>query len=775
MGRPPEVPGEFREQRRERDLFAWSLLAGVLLLGVLAGPFFAGRIYTRDDLGGYHLPLRAFYAEQLARGEPFDWMPQLCSGLYLTGEGQAGTYHPWHLLLYRWLPLRAALGWEWLAAYPFLLAGTWLFFRRRLGRRDAAMLGSLLFTFGSFNLLHFVHPNAVGVVAHIPWLLWTIDIVLVESSRRKVAAAQAGMALLTGSQLLLGYPQYVWISLLAEAGYAGFLLVNRRRAPRDGCDGRLSCGDCVGCATSAWPRLVIAKGTGLLVGAVQLLPTLDALMHSTRQSADAAALEIGSLHPLNLVQLVAPYFFTDRVLGGNTHELSVYIGAVPLMLVVWFWLRRREPTALGPLARAVAGFAVLGLVLAMGQYGGLYRLQAYVPLIGRFRCPCRYLVLFQLCIALLAAAGFAALERENRRQQALGRQPGPTGPAPRERETAGRQVEVLGAVVFVSVAVAAAGLLMRGRPMIASVPGVLAGPVLMAVAAALIVAAARGVRGALVGLILFGAADLGCYGLSYAAYEQTDRLDHFIASAATPPAAGCSMADRVFAPPLQVEGTRLWTGNQMVLAGWLRADGYTGLEPQRQLDYSRPAALRAASVRWVQRDEATRTIPGLAACNDDWLELPDPLPRVRLVGQVVASDAPGRDIEHIDVRRAALCEQSFALPPGQPGRASIAAERPGRMEVAVQCSSPQLLVISESFHAGWRATVDGNPRPVLRANGDFLGCLVGPEDRRVVLEFRPGSLCRGRIASVAGLCLVLCCFTGGLCRRKRRSWENSVV
>ena len=37
--------------------------------------------------------------------------------------------------------------------------------------------------------------------------------------RRREAAALAGIALLTASQLLLGYPQYVWFSLLAEGAY----------------------------------------------------------------------------------------------------------------------------------------------------------------------------------------------------------------------------------------------------------------------------------------------------------------------------------------------------------------------------------------------------------------------------------------------------------------------------------------------------------------------------------------------------------------------------
>ena len=108
-----------------------------MLLVVLAGPFLAGTVHTHDDLGAFHLPIRAFYAEQLARGEPFDWMPQLLSGFYLTGEGQLGGYHPLHMLLYRHLPFRAALGLEWLATYPFMLLGSWLFLRRALRRSDA--------------------------------------------------------------------------------------------------------------------------------------------------------------------------------------------------------------------------------------------------------------------------------------------------------------------------------------------------------------------------------------------------------------------------------------------------------------------------------------------------------------------------------------------------------------------------------------------------------------------------------------------------------------
>ena len=182
---PVEMP-QLPKDRTERNLFLWSLLVSLVLLGAMAGPFLVGRIYTRDDLGATHLPFRAFYAEQLGRGEPFDWMPHVFSGFYLTGEGQAGTYHPLHWVLYRFLPLQSALAGEYLATYPFMLVGCYLFLRRRLGRRDASMLGALAFTFSGFNLLHFAHPNAIAIVAHIPWLLWTIDIALTDPNRRNV-------------------------------------------------------------------------------------------------------------------------------------------------------------------------------------------------------------------------------------------------------------------------------------------------------------------------------------------------------------------------------------------------------------------------------------------------------------------------------------------------------------------------------------------------------------------------------------------------------------
>ena len=152
----------------------WIVAIGscAMLLWMARG-LVGGQITFTGDLLHLHYPLRDFYAEALAQGHRFDWMPSLYGGFDVAGQGELGAYHPLHWLLYRVLPLDAAFGVELVAAYPFLLAGMWLFLRCWC-ERPAAAFGALLFAFCGFNLLHGVHPNMVSVVAHMPWALWAI-------------------------------------------------------------------------------------------------------------------------------------------------------------------------------------------------------------------------------------------------------------------------------------------------------------------------------------------------------------------------------------------------------------------------------------------------------------------------------------------------------------------------------------------------------------------------------------------------------------------------
>lgn len=719
--------------------------SSVLLLLALSLPAFWGHVYVADDLGGFHLSARAFYAEALSRGESIHWWPQLFGGFYLTGEGQAGTLHPLHWVLYRWLPLSTALNLEVVLSYPWMLLGMYCWLRRRLPRADAAFFGALLFTFCGFNLLHLPHVNAVAVLAQLPCLLWAIDVVICDCRPRWRLAATAAIPLLTASQLLLGYPQYVWFSVLVEAAYAWWLL-------RDGPPlwlvvqrGRHTSRRGSGTMVEIWLTLAAAVGIGFLLGGIQLWPTYDALADSMRREAGIEFAEFGSLHPWNLMQLLGPYLFSTRVVGQNTHELGLYAGCVPLMLCAWLWIRRRELGALRGLIAAATVVAVCALWLALGEYGYLYRLQTYLPVVGKFRFPCRAISIFHLAVAVLSASALALLAT---------RQPA------RLPLAAGRYALLWG-LAGASFALAVLGWVVLSEH-VASLPLVVVGPVLVLVAAVLVWLADRNVSAALPALVVLAAIDLGAYGLSYSVYGQTEPLATFASQWPAPPpdaAAARLMADAPSA------GTgELCEGNQPLLAGWHRADGYAGLPPQKRLDYRAAKARRVAGIGCLGCGAAASLSEHAAPpepqagvtqppCVVETAETP--LPAVRLVGTVQPSVHPAYDLETIDTQRTALVEPGLetwrALAGNPVGVAAIQRQSPGRLEVSTSAAATNLLVTNQSWHRGWRATIDGQPAAAERIYGDFVGCVVPAGKHRVELKFQPDSLRHGALLSAGGL------------------------
>jgi hypothetical protein len=246
----------------------WAAVPAVLLFVPLLIPIFTNRVFAHGDLAVFHLPLRQFYSAQLVDGHIGLWNSQLFNGFYIHGDGQVGALHPAHLLLYRLFPLLIAFNLEIILSYGFAFAGMWFFLGRLQLAFASRMVGAIAFTFSGFLLLRLGLPNAVAVSAHLPWLLLGIDQALSTSARTRALGATL-IAASTGSQLLLGYPQCVWISAVAGAIYTGLR----------------------GSETSArrWLWLPVIAGIfGVLVGGVQLLPTLDLVADSERAGVDSA-------------------------------------------------------------------------------------------------------------------------------------------------------------------------------------------------------------------------------------------------------------------------------------------------------------------------------------------------------------------------------------------------------------------------------------------------------------------------------------------------------
>ncbi len=690
-----------------------TVLGAVALFALLAGPFLAGQVYLEDDLSAQYLPLRHFYAECLRTGESFLWTPDIFCGYYLHGEGEHGMCHPWHWALYRFLPFAAAFDLELLATYPALFAGMYLFLRRRLPR-FAALGGAFFFTCCGYPMSCYPWMHHQQVLAHAPGILLCIDLVMTSADRRSVLAGSAGLTALTASQLLVGYPQLVYVTGIGEALYALYLFGETRRSRR-------------------LLLIGVAGGLGAAVAAMQLAPTWAFVAHSARTVTSESFRMDGSVHPLNLLQFACPYFFGERTYKVHTFS-TLYPGAATLPLVLWLAIRQRETVSRRWLA-CLAVMAAVGLILALGEYGGLYPLVSRLPLISGFRAPSRHVALFHLAWSALAAFGLADWARTAR-------------PAGWKWTAPFAAVALSGlALAVVSLAVHATSAAPALRSVVAPPYKAAVGAGFVGAACLLVAMGGGGRRWAAPALMALAVADAWLFGFRDFPAE---RLDAFAASVDVPPdAPGAFRIAPDFRPVYSV--------NAPLMQGYRMAYGYTSIPPARHLDlFLDPLPQRVAGVKWVRaRYGASPELADAARAGMAWVERPEPLARARLLSHARISDNPAADLAEIDPAETALVDRPVVIEPGPPGDVALLEDRPGRIRAQTRTPGPRLLVISEAFDVGWRLTINGRPAEPVRAYGDFLGCVVEKGQSEIALDFAPASYAWGLRITLAAVILAV--------------------
>jgi len=107
-----------------------------------------------------------------------------------------------------------------------------------------------------------------------------------------------------------------------------------------------------------------------------------------------------------------------------------------------------------------------------------------------------------------------------------------------------------------------------------------------------------------------------------------------------------------------------------------------------------------------------------------------------------------------DPRVSAVIEDASAGAGGSGGVATIAEYRPTRVRLEVDLDGAGLVVLSDTFYPGWRASVDGRPAPIHRVNGVFRGVFVDGGRHEVMMRFLPSSQMWGLGVSAAALLVV---------------------
>jgi hypothetical protein len=546
----------------------------------------------------------------------------------------------------------------------------------------------------------------------------------------------------------------------------------------------------------------VALAYALALASAQLAPTLSALGSSSRLLMPSLVKMFWSLHPAMIVDLLVPGLVADLPMNEPLRATllesrdpllhCLYLGMAAAMLAALGAASSRDP---------FRGFALWGfvffLVCALGRYTPVYPALLRIPVISLFRYPVKHMMAASFFWSVLAGFGVEAWlrpwnEAERRRARLL---------------AAGAALLALGAWAGGEWLKRDPWLreFLAGQ----APPDVLAPTVAKLRVAALLAAASAGLlvlrhrrsqptaglTGALLVLVL---GDLLVVGRGVNPLAPADLLERRppLVERLLPTADNYRVAfmespmdwvnrQIVRAPQgWPVESELNWTlGLQDLLwppggGRWRLRGSYdgdpTGLGPPPVLGLTlmlqqakgTPLGLKLLQMGNVGHVVSIQdaALPGLEKVVDlpsvfaspiHLFHVPDPLPRAYIVDGVRIADEPEsyRAVQDpaFDPRHEVILSGGVlprASTTGFTGRARVALSRVNAVRLEADLEAPGILVLVDAYDPGWRASVDGERVPVLRANLLFRAVALPPGRHVVEFRYRPPGALGGVLMSV---------------------------
>ena len=365
-------------------------LLGLVVVALLPDPGAALPQWTYyfRDISLAFLPLRQFQASELAAGRLPFWNPYVHEGEFMLP-----SFYPLDLL-HVLDSSPEFVSWLLTLHLPLAALGAYALGRSRGMSQLGAFVCGTVYSIGGFALSTLNLYSFLQALALAPFVLLTFE-----------RAATRGGRWIAGAALALAISlTTVALEIVAQAVALGVLLAVWRDAR-------------AGEATSDLPamggRLGAALVLGVCLAGIPVAVTLGVLPETQRGAGlspdEAATL---ALPPLALFQFLVPNLFgalarpIETWWGGTVftdgapYFLSIYLGALVFALAVCGGARapRRERLVL-------IAAAALGAWYALGPAGGLWNLLHDLPLANAFRTPSKALFVVHLSVALLAGRG----------------------------------------------------------------------------------------------------------------------------------------------------------------------------------------------------------------------------------------------------------------------------------------------------------------------------------------------------------------------------------
>jgi hypothetical protein len=780
----------------------------------------ASPIITGGDPLLQQLPWRHWMQQELAAGRFPLWASSPTGGMPLFASAQPGVLYPLHLL---WVLMPVSVGLGVVMALKLWLAGLgmWAFLRAMGLHPAASALGAVGLMFSGWMVNWAIWPNS-SVYLMLPWLAWATY----EWCEKGKRGALAWLALFTGLAVFGGHPETLFLMCVALAIWSVGLVFSGPRSSENRGQGSgtrgqnltpfsLANGSPKRHDYSRWARQIaglgVAVGFGAALGAVQLLPFLQALELSRAAALRPAdSSNVGGVHLDSGMMLdwVLPRtwgHFSEGVLGGSTGftEGNGYVGLVAWLGVVL------------AIAGAVRRQIKLRLAIPWLVAGTLAWLLAYDDTVGALL---RSLPLLRqnINVRWISIVAFAALVVGAFGWDWLARRVGAKATVPNAGWLPQSRAGAVGLVLFAQgatlMAVHLAGWL--PQPVLGEKVGglfMVNDPyrlywVVWALGVALALVGAAGmwagswrmwrVGPALIGIVLVldlwrlfitvnitSPAELYYPETSFlaqvkASIPATERL--LVEGSVMPANTGLvygirdwraqdpMLSERAFQaalfldPDLRKNG---WDAYNMFLenvrlpVGPMLGMRYVILpvEPGVKTDPNQPEVPdpeRPTFTRLASKDGLSlwrvEGVPGFAYLSENVRAVATEREAAEWMRGTTWEQARGFEAV-VEAPANAIEALTEGTAEGPIGDVAVQEYTPGVVRLEVKAARPALLVVAESWYPGWRGSVDGQPVEVLRANYLSQGVVVPAGTHMVELRYAPGAFTYGAITSMLGL------------------------
>jgi hypothetical protein len=381
--------------------------------------FFAGKILCMRDMFCDFVPWRQFARSAIGEGALPFWNPYSRCGQPFIACPQSAVFYPLNLPFYV-LPAAPALKLS-LALHLFIAAAsTYALMRHWRMSPAAAMLSAVSFAFGTYILavMEFLSILATAVWSPLTLLCMSRSIERWHEAQstkplrerlRRLFPDVLVLSLVFSLQYLAGYPQVMLYTLLLTFLYS----VARPLSLRS-----------VGTLLASVSAYVAAGILALGLCMPQFLMTHELVNLSIRARDFDPHLEMASMPARHLLTLVFPFLFgepgyPDAWWAPSIFEFWVgtcYVGIVPLIFLVFsvWWLRTPWKNVQSRMHLFLflffLGVGTAGLLMAAGKYTGVYMFfYNHVPVFNQMRWPSKSLQLVACALPVLAGLGYQAV------------------------------------------------------------------------------------------------------------------------------------------------------------------------------------------------------------------------------------------------------------------------------------------------------------------------------------------------------------------------------